>query len=145
MKITNTIIISIASILIISICSWTILRLHENSAENHIRIDNVEISDKDKIEMLVTLNSHRLELVKTIMDGDTIYTDLEMKFLDELLEKEGLEKFNKMLEWEVIDGYWKSKKAKSIIEHAIFLEQAMTDIVMNDSLLKMKLEKELGF
>lgn len=144
MKIANTLIISIAAIVIAIICAETILRLRERSVENPTKIDTVEMTDKDKIEMLVTLNSHRLELVKTIMDGDTIYSDQEMKFLDKALEEDGLEKFNKVL-GEIADGYWKSKKAKLIIEHAIFLEKAMSDIVMNDSLLKMKREKELGF
>ena len=102
------------------------------------------MTDKDKIEMLVTLNSHRLELVKTIMDGDTIYSDQEMKILDKVLEEEGLEEFNKDF-GDIADGYWKSKKAKLIIEHAIFLEHAMSDIVMNDSLLKRKRAIEAGF
>lgn len=138
MKISNTLIISIASILIIAMCSVTILRLHEKPA------DTAELTDKDKIEMLVTLNSHRLELVKTIMDGDTIYSDQEMKFFDELLEKVGEEEFNRLHGSD--DGYWKSKKAKLIIERAIFLERAMNDIIMNDSLLKKKRMAEIfGF
>ena len=142
MKISNTLIVSIASILIVAICAGTILRLHENLG----RIDTAVLSDKDKIEMLVTLNSHRLELVKTIMDGDTIYSDEEIKFFDELLEKEGLEKFNEIVTYDAADGYWKSKEAKQILERAIFLERAMNDIVMNDSLIKQKRMLEIfGF
>lgn len=144
MKISNTIIISIASILIVAICSETALRLHEKSAENPNRIDTVDLTDKDRIEMLVTLNSHRLELVKTIMDGDSFFSDEMMKSFDEEIEKNGLKVFNKKYIDEAIDRYWKTKKAKSIIEHAIFLERAMSDIVMNDSLIKMKRRIELG-
>ena len=135
MKIAKILIISIASILIVAICAGTILRLHEKPA------DIAKLTDKDKIEMLVTLNSHRLELVKTIMDGDTIFSDQDMKALDELTEKWG---------WKYLTGhaarvYRKSKKAKLIIEDALFLERAMTSIVMNDSLLNRKLEIEAGF
>lgn len=143
MKTTNTLIISIAAILIAIICSETILRLHGKSVDDPTRIDTVEMTDKDKIEMFVALNSHRLELVKTIMGSDTIYSDQEMKILEKILEEDGLEKFNKDLA-EMADRYWKSKKAKSIIEDAILLERSMNDIVMNDSLAKKKLMMEMG-
>lgn len=136
MKIAKTLIISIASILIVAICAGTILRLHEKPA------DIAKLTDKDKIEMLVTLNSHRLELVKTIMDGDTIFSDQDMKALDELTENGGW----KYLTAHVARVYRKSKTVKPIIEDALFLERAMDDIVMNDSLIKKKRRKEIfGF
>ena len=131
MKIAKTLILSIASILIVAICAGTILRLHEKPA------DIAKLTDKDKIEMLVTLNSHRLELVKTIMDGDTILSDLELNALDKLPSKYHTAQTAQVL--------WKSKTVKPIIEDALFLERAMTSIVMNDSLLKRKLEIEAGF
>ena len=138
MKISNTLIISIASILIVAICAGTILRLNENFSRSVTAV----LTDKDKIEMLVTLNSHRLELVKTIMDGDTIFSDEDMKLLDTLIEKHGLD----CLTIDARNTYLKSKKAKPIIERAIFLERAMTDIVMNDSLLRKKHRNEIfGF
>lgn len=138
MKIAKTLIISIASILIVAICAGTILRLHEKPA------DIAKLTDKDKIEMLVTLNSHRLELVKTIMDGDTIFSDQEMKAIDEV-GWEYLTAHDAEALKHAAEVYRKSKKAKRIIEDVIFLERAMTDIVMNDSLIKRKLEIELGF
>lgn len=69
--------------------------------------------------MLVTLNSHRLQLFNTIMNNydNSSYRDACIRTYAENI----------------------------IIKDAIFLERAMTDIVMNDSLIKRKLEIKTNF